>query len=47
VQVSDSQRVANLAAADYQDDSDMMRSLILAVESICKQIELHQISETE
>lgn len=45
VVVSESQRVANLAAADYQDDSNMMRSLILAVESICKQIELHQLSE--
>jgi phosphoglycolate phosphatase-like HAD superfamily hydrolase len=44
VQVSESQRVSNLAVADYQDDSEMLRSLTLAVESICKQIALHQLS---
>ncbi|HHP7243711.1 MAG TPA: haloacid dehalogenase-like hydrolase [Elainellaceae cyanobacterium] len=47
VQVSKSQRVSNLAAADYQDDSEMMRSLILAIESICKQIELRQLGVNE
>jgi phosphoserine phosphatase len=44
VQLTESQRVANIAAADYQDGSEMMRSLLLAVESICKKIELHQLS---
>jgi phosphoglycolate phosphatase-like HAD superfamily hydrolase len=44
VQVSESQRVANIADADYQGDSEMMRSLLLAVESICKKIALHQLS---
>lgn len=47
VQVSESQRVANLAAADYQAGSEMMRSLTLAVESICKQVELRQLSVGE
>lgn len=47
VQVSESQRVVNLAAADYQDDSEMMRSLTLAIESLCKQIELRQLSVGE
>ncbi|WP_439343109.1 haloacid dehalogenase-like hydrolase [Vacuolonema iberomarrocanum] len=47
VQVSRSQRVSNLAAANYQDDSEMMRSLYLAVEAICKQIELRQLSARE
>lgn len=44
VQVSESQRVSNLAAANYQDDSEMMRSLLLAIDSLCKQIELRQLS---
>lgn len=47
IQVSESQRVSNLAAADYQDDSEMMRSLLLAVESLCKTIELRQLSVGE
>jgi phosphoglycolate phosphatase-like HAD superfamily hydrolase len=44
VTVSESQRVANIAKANYQENSEMRRSLMLAVESICKQIELHQLS---
>lgn len=42
--ISQSQRVANLAPADYQEDSELLQSLMLAVESICKQIALHQLS---
>ncbi|HEY9735606.1 MAG TPA: HAD family hydrolase [Trichocoleus sp.] len=44
VEVSESQRVANLAEADYREDSELMRSLLLAVESLCKQISLRQLS---
>jgi len=47
VQVSESQRVSNLAAADYQDDSEMTRSLQLAIEGICKQIKLRQLGAGE
>lgn len=47
VQVSPSQRVTNLAPADYQDDAEMMRSLVLAIEQLCKQIELRQLSVGE
>lgn len=46
-QVSASQRVANLAPADYREHSELMRSLTLAVESMCKQIELRQLSAGE
>lgn len=46
-QVSASQRVANLAPADYQENSELMRSLRLAVESLCKQIELRQLGAGE
>lgn len=47
IQVSESQRVMNLAPADYREDSELMRSLMLAVESMCKQIELRQLSVGE
>lgn len=47
VQLSSSQRVANLAEADYSENSELMRSLTLAVESICKQISLAQLSVGE
>lgn len=47
IQVSRSQRVTNLAPADYRQDSELMRSLILAIEGICKQIELRQLSVGE
>ncbi|NEP15548.1 MAG: HAD family hydrolase [Leptolyngbya sp. SIO4C1] len=42
--VSRSQRVANLAPADYSEASELRQSLTLAVESLCKQIELRQLS---
>lgn len=41
------QRVANLTPVDYSENSELMRSLTLAVESICKQISLHQLSVGE
>ncbi len=47
IQVSESQRVTNLAEADYREDSELMRSLTLAVESLCKQISLRQLSVGE
>lgn len=47
VEVTESQRVANLAPAEYQEESELMRSLILAVESLCKQISLRQLSAGE
>ena len=37
------QRVANLTPVDYSENSELMQSLI-AVESICKQICLRQLS---
>lgn len=40
-------RVENLAPVDYREDGELMRSLQLAVESICKQIALRQLSEGE
>lgn len=43
-QVSETQRVQNLAPADYGESSEMMQTLILAVESLCKQIQLRQLS---
>ncbi|MEM1251898.1 MAG: haloacid dehalogenase-like hydrolase [Cyanobacteria bacterium P01_H01_bin.21] len=43
-QVTSSQRVHNLALADYSEGSQMMRSLILTVESLCKQIQLRKLS---
>lgn len=47
IQVSKSQRVTNLATADYRPDSELMRSLTLALESLCKQISLRQLSVGE
>jgi phosphoglycolate phosphatase-like HAD superfamily hydrolase len=38
------QRVVNLAPADYHPNSELMRSLLLAVESMCKEIALRQLS---
>jgi hypothetical protein len=40
-------RVENLAPVDYSDDGELMRSLRLAVESICKRIALRQLSKGE
>lgn len=45
--ISRSQRVANLAVADYSQDSELMQSLKLAVEGICKKISLLQLSVGE
>lgn len=47
VEVTEGQRVSNLAPADYREDSELMRSLILAVESLCKQISLRELSVGE
>jgi len=47
IQVTESQRVTNLAAADYREESELMRSLLLSVESLCKQIALRQLSVGE
>jgi phosphoglycolate phosphatase-like HAD superfamily hydrolase len=47
IEVSESQRVTNLAPANYQEDSELMRSLTLAVEGLCKQISLRQLSSGE
>ena len=44
--VSANQRVVNLAPADYRENSEMMQSL-MAIESICKQIALLQLSVNE
>lgn len=41
------QRVENLARADYAEDSELMRSLTLAVESVCKRIALRVLSVGE
>ncbi len=40
-------RVDNLAPVDYREEGELMQSLTLAVESICKRIALHQLSEGE
>ncbi|MBD2773711.1 HAD family hydrolase [Iningainema tapete] len=45
--ITQSQQVVNLATADYSENSELMQSLKLAVESICKQISLHQLSVGE
>lgn len=45
--ITQSQRVANLAPVDYSENSELMHSLTLAVESICKQISLQQLSVGE
>jgi hypothetical protein len=47
VSISRGDRVANLAAADYSEDSELMQSLKLAVEGICKKISLLQLSVGE
>jgi phosphoglycolate phosphatase-like HAD superfamily hydrolase len=38
------QRVANIAPPDYSENSELMQSLTLAVEGICKQIALRRLS---
>ncbi|MGB3402091.1 MAG: hypothetical protein WBA77_05320 [Microcoleaceae cyanobacterium] len=37
-------RVANIAPPDYRENSELMQSLTLAVEGICKQIALRRLS---
>ncbi|PZD71216.1 hypothetical protein C1752_07492 [Acaryochloris thomasi RCC1774] len=46
-QVSQSQRVINLAPADYSEGAELMQSLTLAVESISKKVALLQLSQGE
>jgi phosphoglycolate phosphatase-like HAD superfamily hydrolase len=41
------QRVQNLAPVDYREDSELMQSLTLATQSICKQIALRELSVGE
>jgi hypothetical protein len=45
--ITQSQQVMNLAPVDYSENSELMQSLTLAVESICKQISLRQLSVGE
>lgn len=40
-------RVQNLASADYREGSELMRTLVYAVESICKRIEMLRLSAGE
>ena len=40
-------RVENLAPVDYREDSELMRSIILSVERVCKQIALRKLSQGE
>jgi len=40
-------RVQNLAPVDYGEDGELMQSLTLAVESVCKQIALRQLGRGE
>ncbi len=44
---SEDQRVANVASADYHEDSELLRSLTLAVEALCKRIGLSKLSVGE
>lgn len=45
--ITQGQRVVNLAEANYSEDSELSQSLMLAIESICKQISLRQLSVGE
>ncbi len=45
--ITQGQRVVNLAPADYREDSELMQSLVLALEGIGKQISLRQLSVGE
>ena len=42
--INANQRVANIAPPDYRENSELMQSLTLAVESICKGIALSRLS---
>jgi len=39
--------VENLVRTDYREDSELMRSLTLATEAVCKQIALRQLSSNK
>jgi phosphoglycolate phosphatase-like HAD superfamily hydrolase len=46
--IHEGQRVVeNLAGADYQEDSELMRSIKFSVQSICKEIALRQMGKGE
>lgn len=45
--IAASQRIVNIAPANYSENSELMRSLSLSVERICKQIKLRQLSQGE
>lgn len=45
--VSSSQKLSNLVPANYQEDSEMMRSLFLAINCIAHRIALHKLSVGE
>ncbi|MBE9212287.1 haloacid dehalogenase-like hydrolase [Plectonema cf. radiosum LEGE 06105] len=47
VNIFRNQRVANIASANYSENSELMQSLKLAVEGICKKISLYQLSVGE
>jgi hypothetical protein len=47
LKITQSQRVANLAPVDYSENSELMQSLRLAVEGLCKRIALQQLSVGE
>lgn len=43
--ITDAQKVSNLVPAGYEDESELVRSLTLCVESIAKRIALRQLRE--
>ncbi len=45
--ISSSQKLSNLVAANYQQDSEMMRSLLLAIDCISARIALRKLSVRE
>lgn len=47
VAVKQGQHVSNLAQADFTEGSELMESLYLAVESLCKIIRLREYSVDE
>ncbi len=47
IEISQSQRLINLASAEYSEDSELMRSLTLAVESLAQKITPIQLSVDE
>lgn len=47
LKMTQSQRVANLAPVDYSENSELMQSLTLAVEGLCKRIALQELSVGE